>query len=43
MIEAYLDRAVDDDLRTVAEGMLTAQTREVRQIDLLLQARGAPA
>jgi len=43
MIDAYLDRATDDELRSTAEGMLTAQTREVRQIDLLAEARGVPA
>lgn len=43
MIEAYLELGSDDELRRIAEGMLTAQTRETRIIDDLLDARGDSA
>lgn len=41
MIEGYLELGSDDELRRIAEGMLTAQTREVRIMNELLDARGA--
>ena len=43
MITAYLELGSDDELRRIAEGMLTAQTREIRIIDELLEARGEQA
>ena len=43
MIQAYLELGSDDELRRIAEGMLTAQTREIRIIDELLEARGERA
>lgn len=43
MIEAYLQRGTDQELTRIARGMLTAQTRETRQIDELMRTRGVTA